>query len=87
MTLYICLLTYLIFEFFSDDEEDPPKGQEPKRNGHITSLAVLRSHRKLGIATKLMTQARTSIWSLSTLLNIEARPNDPLFTVSRKIHG
>ena len=28
-------------------------------HGHITSLAVLRSHRKLGIATKLMSAART----------------------------
>ena len=27
-------------------------------HGHITSLAVLRSHRKLGIAAKLMTAAR-----------------------------
>jgi ribosomal protein S18 acetylase RimI-like enzyme len=27
-------------------------------HGHITSLAVLRSHRKLGLATKLMTQAQ-----------------------------
>ena len=26
--------------------------------GHITSLAVLRTHRKLGLATKLMTAAR-----------------------------
>ncbi len=26
----------------------------PTVNGHITSLAVLRSHRKLGLATKLM---------------------------------
>jgi len=30
-------------------------------HGHITSLAVLRSHRKLGIATKLMTQAQKSM--------------------------
>eukprot|EP01094_Clydonella_sp_ATCC50884_P019607 TRINITY_DN3879_c0_g1_i2.p2 TRINITY_DN3879_c0_g1~~TRINITY_DN3879_c0_g1_i2.p2 ORF type:complete len:130 (+),score=48.56 TRINITY_DN3879_c0_g1_i2:455-844(+) len=27
-------------------------------HGHITSLAVLRSHRKMGIATKLMKQAQ-----------------------------
>jgi len=30
-------------------------------HGHITSLAVLRTHRKLGIATKLMTQAQKSM--------------------------
>eukprot|EP00605_Chrysophyceae_sp_TOSAG23-4_P001903 GSChrysophyteH1.ASY1.ANO1.2101.1 assembled CDS len=28
-------------------------------HGHITSLAVLRTHRKMGIATKLMQQAHT----------------------------
>ncbi|KAG1361537.1 N-terminal acetyltransferase A complex catalytic subunit NAA10 [Cocos nucifera] len=30
-------------------------------HGHITSLAVLRSHRKLGIATKLMTAAQNAM--------------------------
>merc|ERR1711968_436938 len=30
-------------------------------HGHITSLAVLRSHRKLGIAAKLMTAAQESM--------------------------
>ena len=29
--------------------------------GHITSLAVLRSHRKLGLATKLMEAAQHSM--------------------------
>ncbi len=33
-----------------EDESNPP-------HGHITSLAVLRTHRKCGIATKLMKQA------------------------------
>jgi hypothetical protein len=33
-----------------EDSADPP-------HGHITSLAVLRTHRKCGIATKLMRQA------------------------------
>eukprot|EP01113_Clastostelium_recurvatum_P011012 TRINITY_DN1553_c0_g1_i3.p1 TRINITY_DN1553_c0_g1~~TRINITY_DN1553_c0_g1_i3.p1 ORF type:complete len:178 (+),score=33.63 TRINITY_DN1553_c0_g1_i3:30-536(+) len=31
---------------------------DPCPHGHITSLAVLRTHRKLGIATKLMKQAQ-----------------------------
>ncbi|KAK6140521.1 hypothetical protein DH2020_025734 [Rehmannia glutinosa] len=30
-------------------------------HGHITSLAVLRTHRKLGIATKLMTAAQNAM--------------------------
>ena len=33
-----------------EEDADPP-------HGHITSLAVLRTHRKMGIATKLMQQA------------------------------
>ena len=36
-------------------EEDPADG---KPHGHITSLAVLRSHRKLGLATILMESAQ-----------------------------
>jgi len=38
-------------------EEEPT--EEP--HGHITSLAVLRSHRKLGLATKLMNQAQKTM--------------------------
>lgn len=38
-------------------EED----SEKEKRGHITSLAVMRSHRKLGLATKLMNQAQTSM--------------------------
>jgi ribosomal protein S18 acetylase RimI-like enzyme len=30
----------------------------PDVHGHITSLAVARTHRKLGLATKLMSAAR-----------------------------
>ena len=37
-------------------EEDAP---EP--HGHITSLAVLRTHRKLGLATKLMSAAQRAM--------------------------
>ena len=37
-------------------EEDPPDGVQ---HGHITSLSVMRTHRRLGIAEKLMRQART----------------------------
>jgi ribosomal protein S18 acetylase RimI-like enzyme len=35
-----------------DEESERVKGARPK--GHITSLSVLRTYRKLGIATKLM---------------------------------
>ena len=33
-------------------------------HGHITSLAVLRTHRKLGVATKLMTAAQNAMGSV-----------------------
>ena len=45
----------------SREEEDSVK------HGHITSLAVLRTHRKLGLATKLMIASRefvhSSLWA------------------------
>ncbi|KAG8471032.1 hypothetical protein KFE25_009453 [Diacronema lutheri] len=40
-------------------EDDVADGSE--QHGHITSLAVLRSHRKLGLATKLMSAAERSM--------------------------
>mmetsp|Transcript_15558 Transcript_15558/g.26774 ORF Transcript_15558/g.26774 Transcript_15558/m.26774 type:complete len:258 (-) Transcript_15558:21-794(-) len=39
-----------------DDE-----GDDEPAHGHVTSLAVLRSHRKLGLATKLMIQAEKTM--------------------------
>jgi N-alpha-acetyltransferase 10/11 len=46
-------------------EEDPPDGVQ---HGHITSLSVMRTHRRLGIAEKLMRQSRMSL-SLSLSLS------------------
>jgi len=40
-------------------EEDLKKGDEP--HGHITSLAVQRSYRRLGLAQKLMLQAERAM--------------------------
>ena len=37
-----------------EPDEDEKKSKSKKIEAHITSLSVLRSHRKLGIATKLM---------------------------------
>lgn len=37
-------------------EEEPTDGVQ---HGHITSLSVMRTHRRLGIAEKLMRQSRT----------------------------
>ena len=37
-------------------------------HGHITSLAVARTHRKLGLATRLMESARARPQPLSSML-------------------
>ncbi|KUJ11983.1 acyl-CoA N-acyltransferase [Mollisia scopiformis] len=39
-------------------EEDPPDGVQ---HGHITSLSVMRTHRRLGIAEKLMRQSQKAM--------------------------
>lgn len=39
-------------------EEDPPDGIQ---HGHITSLSVMRTHRRLGIAEKLMRQSQRAM--------------------------
>mmetsp|Transcript_22959 Transcript_22959/g.3782 ORF Transcript_22959/g.3782 Transcript_22959/m.3782 type:complete len:103 (-) Transcript_22959:230-538(-) len=41
------------------DDETP--NEEVDNHGHITSISVLRSHRKLGIATKLMQAAHRAM--------------------------
>ena len=44
------IVGYVLAKMEEDDPHNPP-------HGHITSLAVLRTYRKCGIATKLMIQA------------------------------
>lgn len=41
-------------------EEEPTDGVQ---HGHITSLSVMRTHRRLGIAEKLMRQSRMLSWA------------------------
>jgi peptide alpha-N-acetyltransferase len=48
------------------EDEDEEKGSPV--HGHITSISVLRSHRKLGIATKLM---RASEYAMMTICEAE----------------
>jgi peptide alpha-N-acetyltransferase len=43
------------------DEPEEDKRENGHVHGHITSLAVLRSHRKMGIATKLMRAAHQAM--------------------------
>eukprot|EP01101_Sappina_pedata_P006258 TRINITY_DN3073_c0_g1_i1.p1 TRINITY_DN3073_c0_g1~~TRINITY_DN3073_c0_g1_i1.p1 ORF type:complete len:166 (-),score=74.56 TRINITY_DN3073_c0_g1_i1:120-548(-) len=44
---------YVLAKMDDDAEKEP--------NGHVTSISVLRSHRKLGIATKLMRQSEKAM--------------------------
>jgi len=48
---YTCCATVGVAQMCRDEESSTLRG-------HITSLAVLRTHRKLGLATKLMTATR-----------------------------
>jgi ribosomal protein S18 acetylase RimI-like enzyme len=43
------------------DEPEEDKRDHGQLHGHITSLAVLRSHRKMGLATKLMKAAQQAM--------------------------
>ena len=58
MNLIIAIMSEMLFR-----EED-----SSEVHGHITSLAVARSHRKLGLATKLMNAARTPSTPLPTFM-------------------
>jgi len=41
-----------------EDDDDEKKHKPGVVEAHITSLSVLRTHRKLGVATKLMRAAQ-----------------------------
>ena len=46
----------LLFNSFFYREEEVPEGEEP--HGHVTSLSVLRTYRRLGLAKQLMEHSR-----------------------------
>nr|CAG8538536.1 13302_t:CDS:2 [Entrophospora candida] len=48
------IVGYVLAKMEEDPEELPP-------HGHITSLSVMRTYRRLGIAEKLMTQAQKNM--------------------------
>ena len=48
-----CLIIIIIYDPYCIREEDP----DDVPHGHITSLAVRRTYRRLGLAQKLMDQA------------------------------
>jgi ribosomal protein S18 acetylase RimI-like enzyme len=55
------IVGYVMAKMEEDNETEPV-------HGHITSISVLRSHRKLGIATKLM---RASQHAMQTIYEAE----------------
>ncbi|CAG8540111.1 5911_t:CDS:2, partial [Cetraspora pellucida] len=48
------IVGYVLAKMEEDREDEPP-------HGHITSLSVMRTYRRLGIAEKLMTQAQMNM--------------------------
>ena len=64
-------------------EEEPTDGIP---HGHITSLSVMRTHRRLGLAEKLMRQSRTSLPFQATsphprLIRVTCPPPPPALPV------
>jgi ribosomal protein S18 acetylase RimI-like enzyme len=57
----ICCIRYLHVRMLYREEE------AAETHGHITSLAVARTHRKLGVATKLMEAARKALSPFNSL--------------------
>ena len=51
------IVGYVLAKLDGEDE-----GIEDKIHGHVTSLAVSRTHRKLGLATKLMNLTRALLF-------------------------
>ena len=41
--------------------DDEPDAKDPTPHGHITSLSVLRTHRRLGLAHQLMNLAHDAM--------------------------
>jgi len=53
-------------------DEEVPEGERPR--GHVTSISVLRFYRQLGLAKKLVVQARESTHFISS------KPFDSIFS-------
>lgn len=56
--LYVADINGKIVGYVLAKMDDDTEKNDTERHGHITSLAVLRAYRKLGLATKLMNAAQ-----------------------------
>lgn len=63
--------TFTVVCFAECREEDPPEGDQS--HGHVTSISVLRSYRRLGLAKKLMIQSRASRLYIKLLHQADAK--------------
>lgn len=61
-------------------EEDPPDGVQ---HGHITSISVMRTHRRLGVAEKLMRQSREFCFLLPSMLEVVVIQANQLCVIER----
>ena len=57
-------ISTLLIAICREETEDPQDGSPPSEptHGHVTSISVLRSYRRLGLAKKLMLQSRGFIF-------------------------
>lgn len=51
------IVGYVLAKLNDDEEPNPDSDINPAQTGHVTSLSVMRTYRKLGIAEKLMLQS------------------------------
>lgn len=72
------LLTFIRREETEEPQEGSPPSEPP--HGHVTSISVLRSYRRLGLAKKLMLQARRSISARTSPVGSDVR-------ICRRGHG
>ena len=58
-SLYRTLVELISTPSTSDYRDEPPEGDETtETHGHVNSISVLRSYRRLGLAKKLMLLSR-----------------------------
>ena len=78
------LVGYVLAKLEEDDDDNKII------HGHITSISVLRSHRRMGIATKLMKQALNGMGEIyeSKFCSLHVRAsNTPAFKMYNKVLG
>ena len=76
--MYVLLCSLAGVEvYWHGREEDVPEGDEP--HGHVTSISVLRSYRRLGLAKRLMIQSRECLLVPTSAMPFHTLPNASSF--------